>query len=52
MGELVAPRWVTALAALIAAIIIALNVKLLYDLASPVEARVASALDALPAVGA
>ena len=31
MGELIAPRWVTALAALIAAIIIALNVKLLYD---------------------
>ncbi len=29
MGELVAPRWLTALAALIAAIIIALNVKLL-----------------------
>ena len=33
MGELVAPRWVTALAALTAAILIALNVKLLYDLA-------------------
>ena len=33
MGELVAPRWVTALAALTAAVIIALNVKLLYDLA-------------------
>ena len=31
MGELVAPRWLTALAALIAAIIIALNVKLLFD---------------------
>ena len=32
MGELVAPRWVTALAVLIAAVmIIALNVKLLYD---------------------
>ena len=31
MGELVAPRWVTALAALIAAIIIALNVKLIVD---------------------
>ena len=29
MGELVAPRWVTALAALTAAIIIALNIKLL-----------------------
>ena len=34
MGELIAPRWVTALAALIAAIIIALNVKLLVDFAS------------------
>ena len=32
MGELVAPRWLTALAALIAAIIIVLNIKLLYDL--------------------
>jgi manganese transport protein len=31
MGELVAPRWVTMLAALTAALIIALNVKLLYD---------------------
>ena len=31
MGELVAPRWVTALAALTALIIIALNVKLLVD---------------------
>src|SRR5438034_8340205 len=31
MGDLVAPRWVTALAALVAAIIIALNIKLLYD---------------------
>jgi manganese transport protein len=31
MGALVAPRWVTALAALTAAVIIALNVKLLYD---------------------
>jgi manganese transport protein len=31
MGELVAPRWVTALAALTALIIIALNIKLLYD---------------------
>jgi manganese transport protein len=31
MGELIAPRWVTALAALVAAIIIALNVKLLID---------------------
>src|SRR5207302_168671 len=32
MGALVAPRWVTALAALIAAILIVLNIKLLYDL--------------------
>jgi manganese transport protein len=32
MGELVAPRWVTALAALIAAVLIVLNLKLLYDL--------------------
>jgi manganese transport protein len=31
MGELVAPRWVTALAALTAVVIIALNMKLLYD---------------------
>jgi manganese transport protein len=31
MGELVAPRWVTALAILTAAIIIFLNVKLLFD---------------------
>jgi manganese transport protein len=31
MGALVAPRWVTALAALVAAMIIALNAKLLYD---------------------
>jgi manganese transport protein len=31
MGELIAPRWVTALAALVAAIIIVLNVKLLID---------------------
>ena len=33
MGELVAPRWLTVTAAVIAAIIIALNVKLLTDLA-------------------
>lgn len=33
MGALVAPRWLSALAALIAVIIIALNVKLLLDLA-------------------
>ena len=32
MGALVAPRWLTVLAAMIAAIIIALNVKLLWDL--------------------
>jgi len=31
MGELVAPIWVTALAVLTAVIVIALNVKLLYD---------------------
>jgi manganese transport protein len=31
MGALVAPRWLTVLAALIAAIIIALNVKLIFD---------------------
>ena len=33
MGALTAPRWVTALAALVAAIIIVLNIKLLADLA-------------------
>jgi manganese transport protein len=33
MGELVAPKWVTLLAALTAIIIIALNIKLLYDVA-------------------
>jgi manganese transport protein len=31
MGALVAPRWLTAVAAVIAAIIVVLNVKLLYD---------------------
>ncbi len=31
LGELVAPRWVTALAALTAALLIALNIKLIYD---------------------
>lgn len=31
MGELVAPKWVVALAVLIAATVIALNIKLLYD---------------------
>jgi manganese transport protein len=35
MGELAAPIWVTVLAAATAAVIIALNVKLLYDLAFP-----------------
>jgi manganese transport protein len=34
MGELIAPRWVTALAVLTAAVIIILNVKLLYDFAT------------------
>ena len=33
LGELVAPRWVTVLAALTGAVLIALNIKLLYDLA-------------------
>ncbi len=33
MGELTAPRWLTAIAILIAAIIIALNVKLIWDFA-------------------
>jgi manganese transport protein len=32
MGELVAPRWLTWVAGLIAAILIVLNIKLLYDL--------------------
>jgi manganese transport protein len=32
MGELVAPRWLTLVTALIAAILIVLNIKLLYDL--------------------
>src|SRR5947199_48092 len=32
MGELVAPRWLTWASALIAAVLIALNIKLLYDL--------------------
>ena len=34
MGELVAARWVTALAALTGAVLIVLNIKLLYDLAT------------------
>jgi manganese transport protein len=33
LGELIAPRWVTVSAAIVAAIIIALNLKLLYDFA-------------------
>ena len=31
MGELVAPRWLSALAAVIAIMIIGLNIKLVYD---------------------
>jgi manganese transport protein len=34
MGELVEPRWVTALAALTAVVIIVLNLKLIYDAAT------------------
>ena len=34
MGELVAPRWVAVLAWAVAAVIIALNMKLLYDFAT------------------
>ncbi len=34
LGELVAPRWLTAVAAVVAAVIIVLNVKLVYDFAS------------------
>ncbi|MBA4223141.1 MAG: divalent metal cation transporter [Methylobacterium sp.] len=34
MGEMVAPRWLTIVAALVAAIIIVLNIKLLLDLAT------------------
>jgi manganese transport protein len=33
MGVLVAPRWVTALAVIVAVVVIALNIKVLYDLA-------------------
>lgn len=33
MGDLVAPRWLTALAAVVAALIVALNLKLLWDFA-------------------
>ncbi len=32
MGALVAPRWVSALAALVGIVLIVLNLKLLYDL--------------------
>lgn len=32
MGEFVSPRWLTVLATIIAAVVILLNVKLLYDL--------------------
>ncbi|WP_353185270.1 Nramp family divalent metal transporter [Bosea sp. (in: a-proteobacteria)] len=34
MGELVAPRWLTAVAAIVAAIIIVLNLKLIFDVAT------------------
>jgi manganese transport protein len=34
MGDLVSPRWLTAIAAVTAAIIIALNVKLIWDIAT------------------
>ncbi len=34
MGELVAPRWLTLVAAVIAAIIIVLNLKLIFDVAT------------------
>jgi len=34
MGALVAPRWVTGLAVIVAAAVIALNIKVLYDLAT------------------
>jgi manganese transport protein len=34
LGDLVAPRWLTAVAAVVAAIIIALNVKLVFDFAT------------------
>lgn len=33
MGELTAPRWVTAMAVIVAAVVIVLNIKVLYDLA-------------------
>ena len=34
MGKFLAPRWLTAIAAVTAAIIIVLNLKLLYDVAT------------------
>jgi manganese transport protein len=34
MGDLVAPRWLTGMAGLVAALIIVLNLKLLFDLAT------------------
>jgi manganese transport protein len=34
VGELVAPRWLTAIAAVVATLIIGLNVKLIYDFAT------------------
>jgi manganese transport protein len=34
LGEFVAPRWLSATAALVAALIIALNIKLMFDLAA------------------
>ena len=33
MGELVAPRWMTVLAVIVAAVVIVLNIKVLYDIA-------------------
>jgi manganese transport protein len=32
MGELVAPRWVSALAVIVAVVVIALNIKVIFDL--------------------
>jgi manganese transport protein len=34
MGALVSPRWLTAIAGLVAVIIIVLNIKMLFDLAT------------------
>jgi len=34
LGDLVAPRWLTIVASVVAAVIIALNIKLIYDFAS------------------